>query len=185
LEMPSSNILLISCVCMRIRELMPDSVLDIGIGFGKYGFLAREYLDIYEFRYQRNEWRIRIDGIEIFSKYIDELQRLIYDNIYIGDALDGLKRLGNYDLILLIDVIEHLEKERAKQLLKLVGEKSKTALVATPIRVKSIGAQFMKYGNKYEMHVSNWRREELEQFGDVTAVAPHLKGTHLLEIKSG
>jgi hypothetical protein len=34
----------------EIMELMvlinPKKILDLGIGFGKYGYLAREYLDI-------------------------------------------------------------------------------------------------------------------------------------------
>ncbi len=33
-------------------ELQPRSVLDIGVGFGKWGFLAREYLDVNAERYK-------------------------------------------------------------------------------------------------------------------------------------
>jgi len=180
--MPSSDIHLIPHVCTQFRALMPNSVLDIGIGFGKYGFLAREYLDIYEERYQPITWRTKIDGIEIFADYVGNLQRIFYNNIYIGDALDCLRKLDNYDLILLLDVIEHIEKTRGFELLKLISEKSEVALISSPIKVKSLGAPLMKYGNIYERHLSQWTEEELGQFGGVKKVASG-KGTYLLEIR--
>lgn len=179
--MPSSDIFLIPHVCSRIRTLMPASILDIGIGFGKYGFLAREYVDICEMRYHSEMWQTKIDGIEIFSDYVGDLQRLIYNEIYIGDALDCLKKLGDYDLILLIDVIEHLSKERSLELVKLVKLKSKTALISTPMKVMSLGAPLMKYGNIHERHVCQWSKEKLEQFGSVRKITAG-KGTYLLEI---
>jgi hypothetical protein len=179
--MPSSNLLLVPHVCTRIRELMPISILDIGIGFGKYGFLAREYMDICKQRYQAETWETKIDGIEIFPDYVGDLQRLIYNDIYIGDAFDCLEKLGDYDLILLIDMIEHLPKERGFELLELIKKKSKTALISTPVRVISLGKPSMKYGNKYESHVSKWKREELERFGCVQQIPTGKKPTYFLD----
>ena len=182
--MPSSDIYLIPHVCVRVRELLPRSILDIGIGFGKYGFLAREYTDICELRYHSVSWQTRIDGIEIFTDYIGDLQHLIYSNLYIGDALDCLQGLGNYDMILLIDVLEHLKKAKGVELIEMIGKKSKTALVSTPIKVKSLGAPLMKYGNVHERHVSQWTKKELARFGEVKEIVSG-KGTYLLEIRSG
>lgn len=78
-------------ICQKIIKIKPKSVLDIGIGFGKYGFLSREYTDIYRGNYF--EWKTRIDGIEGFKKYVTKLQRIIYDNIYIGNAIKIIKKL--------------------------------------------------------------------------------------------
>lgn len=181
--MPSSDISLIPHVCVRIRKSMPNSILDIGIGFGKYGFLAREYTDISELRYQPDMWQTRIDGIEIFSDYVGDLQRKIYNEIYIGDAFDCLKKLGDYDLILFIDVIEHLSKEKGLELVELIRMRSKMALISTPIKVKSLGIQYMKCGNKYECHISQWSKEELRQFGNVLEITSG-KGTYLLEMRN-
>lgn len=178
--MPSSNSLLVSHICVKIIVLKPESILDVGIGFGKYGFLAREYTDICHVRYMPQEWQTKIDGIEIFPDYIGELQRIVYDDIYIGDALDVLNRLGNYDLILAIDLIEHLEKERGLDFLKIIKKKAGTALIATPIVVRK---QKTKYNNVYERHISRWAKRELHQFGHVEEVAPDRKGIYLLEIK--
>jgi len=181
--MPSSDIYLIPHVCVRIRELLPESILDIGIGFGKYGFLAREYTDICEMRYHSVSWQTKIDGIEIFTDYIGDLQHLIYNNIYAGDALNRLQGLDDYDMILLLDVLEHLEKAKGLELIEMISRKSKMALISTPIKVKSLGAPLMKYGNVHERHVSQWTREELARFGEVRDITSG-KGTYLLEIRS-
>lgn len=180
--MPSSNYFLIPHICARIIGLRPASILDIGIGFGKYGFLAREYTDICQERYPTREWQTRIDGIEIFPDYVGDLQRLIYDSIYLGDAIDRLAQLGHYDLILLLDIIEHLEKKRALELLALSGKKSKVVLVSTPVKTWTKGLQ---YNNKYEQHISRWKRGELEKFGSVEVIAPDRKSIYLLEMKNG
>lgn len=178
--MPSSNSLLVSHICVKIIALKPESILDIGTGFGKYGFLAREYTDICHVRYSPQEWQTKIDGIEIFPGYIGDLQKLIYNDIYIGDALDMLSRLGNYDLILAIDLIEHLEKEKGLYFLRLVKKKAGMALIATPMVVRK---QKTKYNNVYERHISRWTKRELDQFGHVEEVARDRKGVYLLEIK--
>ena len=67
--MPSSRPNTIPTVVHLLRQLKPQSILDVGVGFGKWGHLFREYTDIIEAehdpaRYQRKNWRIRIDGIE-------------------------------------------------------------------------------------------------------------------------
>jgi hypothetical protein len=68
--MPSSSWKHISKTIEQIWDISPTSVLDIGIGFGKWGFLLREYLEVCQGRYQKSEWCIKIDGIEIFEPYI-------------------------------------------------------------------------------------------------------------------
>ena len=53
-----------------------------------------------------------IDGIEACPEYITPHHKLIYNNIYIGDALNIIHTIKqNYDLILLIDIFEHFSYE--------------------------------------------------------------------------
>ena len=66
--MPSSRANTIPTVIHLVRQLEPRSILDIGVGFGKWGHLFREYTDILQAehdppRYQRANWQVRIDGI--------------------------------------------------------------------------------------------------------------------------
>src|SRR5215510_5091009 len=113
--MPSSRPNAIPTVVHLLRQLRPNSILDVGIGFGKWGHLFREYTDILEAehepaRYQREHWRVRIDGIEGYAAYLTPMHQYLYTAIHVGDARSVLPRLDPYDLIFLGDVLEHLEK---------------------------------------------------------------------------
>ena len=160
--MPCSRPSALAHICNRIIEKNPMSVLDVGIGFGKFGFLAREYTDVRLGRYFH--WQTRIDGIEIFEKYITPLQQQIYDNIYIGNAIDILPGLGNYDMIICSDMLEHVNEKDGVFLLDAMGKKSGFAMIITPIRVLQ---QEALYNNEHEQHISVWTREILNKWGQV------------------
>src|SRR5437667_436455 len=89
--MPSSRPNPIPTVIHLLRQLKPQSILDVGVGFGKWGHLFREYTDILEAerdpaRYERKNWRVKIDGIEGHASYLTEMHRYLYDEIHIGEA---------------------------------------------------------------------------------------------------
>ncbi|MEW5701236.1 MAG: class I SAM-dependent methyltransferase [Candidatus Zixiibacteriota bacterium] len=161
--MPSSRPELIPFVVNLVMELQPRSILEIGTGFGKYGFLFREYLDIWgaatePARLHRAGWRVRIDGIECYAPYISDLQRQIYDRIIIGDARVEIDRLETYDLIFLGDVIEHFPKNAGRQLLdKCVAHAERAVIVTTP---NYFHAQGPEYGNERETHHCLWTAED-------------------------
>ena len=83
--MPSSTHFHISKMVDWIVRLQPTSVLDIGVGFGKWGFLAREYTDINAHHYKREDWTVRIEGVEAFPEYATPTYPYIYDKIHYGD----------------------------------------------------------------------------------------------------
>ena len=136
--MPSSRPNTIPTVVHLIRQLKPRSLLDVGIGFGKWGHLFREYTDILEAehdpsRYERKNWKIQIDGVEGFPQYISEMHRYLYNEIHIGDACELIRKLPRYDIIFMGDIIEHLEKKRGLQLLRdSVTHANKAVIVSTP-----------------------------------------------------
>ena len=171
--MPCSRPSALAPMCNRIFEKNPSSILDIGVGFGKIGFLAREYTDVRLGRYF--DWKTRIDGIEIYEKYITKLQREIYNNIYIGDAIHILPTLSHYDMIICSDMLEHLTYDDGVSLLDLIKDKSKFAMIATPVRVLQQGEL---YGNIHEKHISSWPKETLSKWGQVL----QLDNAYLLEI---
>lgn len=92
----------------------------------------------------------KVDAVEVFDKYITDLQEKIYDNIFIGDITE--LEIGEYDLILLIDVIEHIEKEKALELVSKLKKKGKL-LIITP---KDFCVHPERYGNKHEEHISHF-----------------------------
>lgn len=145
-----------------VQITRPKSLLDIGVGFGKFGFLCREYLELWDGRNVYDDWQHRIDGIEVFEKYITPVHKKIYDNIYIGDALSVLPGLDTtYDLVLLIDVIEHFTIEDGQRLLEICSSHSKACIVSTPHNASSQGDCF---GNSYETHRSQWTWEHFDGF---------------------
>jgi hypothetical protein len=145
----------------------PKSVLDVGIGFGKYGVLCREYLDVWGAE-KFGERRHRIDGIEAFRDYLTPLQASVYDEIFVGDALEIIPKLERkYDLLLLIDVLEHFEFQTGKKLLELCKIQAKNIVVSTPL---DMGVQGAVFGNQFETHRAQWTRKDLKNLGDAVFV---------------
>jgi hypothetical protein len=132
--MPTSYPENISSIICFIRSLKPKSVLDIGPGFGKYGLLCREYLDIWnKWVYAKDKWSVRIDCLEAFPDYITPVHKYIYNNIYIGDAIEVIPTLkSKYEIALLIDVFEHFTKEEGEKLISNLKKKAKSILIAIP-----------------------------------------------------
>lgn len=152
--MPTSWYQAIPGIMSIILQEQPESVLDIGIGFGKYGFLLRENLDIAHERYYKSEWKTKIDGVEVFKDYINPIHEYIYNNIYIGNIVELIDSLPKYDVILLIDVLEHFTKEEGLSLLhELVSKSRKALIISTP---KYPDEQLEYRGNKFEEHKSRW-----------------------------
>jgi 2-polyprenyl-3-methyl-5-hydroxy-6-metoxy-1,4-benzoquinol methylase len=172
--------MLIPMIVRKIESGRPNSILDIGIGFGKYGFLAREYTDICYQRYAKDKWTTRIDGIEIFPNYVSDIQRSIYSNIYIGNVLDVLPTLGDYDMVMFFDVIEHLKYEDGIRILDMIKRKCKVGLISTPVKVMP---QRAENGNEHELHISQFPREVLERYGTVSEIKDG-NGIYLLEIRN-
>jgi hypothetical protein len=165
--MPSSRPHTIPSVIHLLRQLKPCSILDVGVGFGKWGHLFREYTDINAAerdpsRYERKNWRVRIDGIEGHAPYLTEMHRYLYDHIYIGDARDLLPTLPEYDLIFLGDIIEHLEKEAGRGLLGSAVEKARMAVLVSTPRFET--GQCDLCGNDLERHRSLWTVRDFKRF---------------------
>ena len=162
--MPTSHTGQINTIIELITTINPKSILDIGIGNGKYGFLSREYLEIASGKNDSAIHKIRMDGIEAFPSYITDLQRLIYDNIYIGDASDLItKTETKYDLILLMDVFEHFTKEDGEKLLSNCLARATYVLISCPKNVLEQGAE---YGNIYETHRFEWKKKHFNLIKD-------------------
>jgi hypothetical protein len=160
--MPSSHWQQINEILGVIISLKPRSMLDIGIGFGKFGVLAREYLELWDGRSIYNDWKCKIDGVEIFKEYRNPIHDYVYDNVYYGNVLNIIFGIPfHYDLILLVDVLEHFTKENGLKLLKFCEEMAGCVLVVTPHKVS---AQKAVFGNEYETHRSQWQLEDLESF---------------------
>jgi hypothetical protein len=157
--MPTSFYDHIPLVCSVVAQYAPQSVLDVGVGFGKWGHLFRELVDIFASdsdpaRYQRPNWRGRVDGIEGFAPYVTDMHRFLYDQIHVGDMREVIKTLGSYDVVFMGDVIEHVDKESGTALLRdALARANKALIVSTPAYDIE---QHDVCGNPLEDHRSFW-----------------------------
>ncbi|MGM9926131.1 MAG: glycosyltransferase [Bacillus sp. (in: firmicutes)] len=133
----------------------PKSILDIGVGFGKYGVLLREALDIPYERYEKESWTVKIDGIEGVEAYQNPIHSYVYNEIHYGEIYTVLPKLTqSYDTVLLIDVLEHFEKQEGLKLLEdLLTITNTSLIVSAPI---DPAPQEECLGNTLERHKSRW-----------------------------
>jgi len=169
---PSSAPETISRIAGMIRCRRPRSVLDLGVGYGKYGLLVRELLESWEDRVYPSQWQVRLVGVEGCRRYVDSFGWLaeIYSRIIVGDLAlhDSLKGLGRFDLVLLCDVLEHLEKDSGACLLVEAQRRAKGSLVlSVPLGEAWLG-NVVVGGNDLERHRASWSEEDLV---DVLGVA--------------
>lgn len=143
-------------------QLNPQRVLDIGVGFGKYGVLCREYLDLWDGRFDYSFKRV-IDGVEVFNDYITPIHTYVYNHIYKDDVFKIVNQLTGYDLILIIGTLEHFDKVQGIHLLYSLLETNKGILISTP---KVWQAQKEGFGNPYEEHKCAWFANEFKAIGN-------------------
>ena len=158
--MPSSTHVHISKMVDWIVRLQPKSVLDIGVGFGKWGFLAREYTDINAHHYKREDWRVRIEGVEAFPEYSTPTYHYIYDKVHYGDLRIVLPELPEFDLVIVGDVIEHFDKEVGLELLQQLRRKSRHILLSSP----TVFFTQELFDNEFERHRSLWTVDDFAGF---------------------
>ena len=151
--MGTSNWQNISYCCELIHDLAPRRTLDIGIGtLGRWAMLVREFTDVWQGHIRPAEWQGRMDGIEAFPAQVTELHRLLYDRIFIGDAFEVIDTLGDYDLVILGDVLEHFAADRALPMLGKCLQRAPQVLVVTPLGALEEWPQGAEYGNPCEIH---------------------------------
>jgi 2-polyprenyl-3-methyl-5-hydroxy-6-metoxy-1,4-benzoquinol methylase len=159
--MPVSHHRNIIKVINTIDGIKPSSILDVGFGFGKYGLLLRERYDVRFKRVNRDQWKIKIDGVDIYDGYIAPHIQYIYSTIYIGHIHRLINNLLIYDVILLIDVLEHMAKWKGIEVVKALYEKTnKLMLFSFPNKFS--GGECSDWPNRYEEHRCLWTQEELD-----------------------
>jgi hypothetical protein len=161
----------------HLDRLRPSSILEIGPGYGKWGFLSREMLDWSDGRLSRDTWVTRIDAIEAYP-YETPLYDWVYDEVRITDAVDVVGDIRDYDLVLMSDVIEHIEKGTARDMLRSFVASNRNVLVSTPI-------DFFEQEvaeNPHEDHVSHWTPRD---FDDYTADLDVAGGAALVALLAG
>lgn len=184
--MPSSSPEAIPVIIGLIWHLAPKRVLDVGAGYGKYGMLFREYLEMLHTQSDKPRprgttiWKnrvVHIDAVEGFEDYVGDFHRLVYDNVYIENILDFIKKRWEYDVVFMGDLLEHIEKQVAiKELLPVLVRRAKMGVVVSVPTDPAV--QAAEFGNKLEVHRSEWHPRDFR--GIAPFVRTGLKGNHLI-----
>lgn len=123
--------------------------LDIGVGSGTYSHLLK----------QSNN-NCEIIGIEIFEPYVEKYNLLEhYSDIIIADVRTyDLQSLGNFDVIFAGDVLEHMYRDEADEVIKKLLSMTKCLIISLPIIEINQGEID---GNIYEEHLTpDWTHEQ-------------------------
>jgi hypothetical protein len=163
---PTSDINTVPAIIHEVCRLQPKSILDLGSGCGKYDVLCREYLDKAYGRFAHSSWQVKIDAVEGFETYIDDLHYAVCDSIKCEDfsKRESLLNYRGYDLVMMIDSLEHLTHEIGEQVLKTLLRNNKQVIVSVPW-----GQNFLEqgavHGNEFERHLGKWAPSEFQAMG--------------------
>ena len=165
--MASSFASQIPVVIHVIQNLHPQSVLDVGKGFGKYGMLIHEYLGVSSEKAPlpgkkiREQSKVRIKAIDINPDYNFPHLEQFYESVDNVDILERFSQYSGSDLVLMCDIIEHLPKPQATKILEHFLKGRSRILVATP----NVFFDQNLYASEAEHHVSFWRLSDFQKLG--------------------
>lgn len=147
--MASSDPTIIPKVVSLVQQLNPKTILDVGPGNGKYGLLFREYLDLNYGRELKDTWQVQIDCVEVEYKYITDVHRFVYTDVFISNWMDFEPKI-KYDFIFMGDVLEHFTDWQ--DALNKARRSSVITMVVAPNWPGST-AQGAIYGHEHERHM--------------------------------
>jgi len=158
----------------HVLGFIPDNlgdriVLDIGCGFGEWGFLLRT----------RKSGSPCIIGVDIWRPHLEKLCPLKVYNEHIQVEISHIPfRKKSIDISLACEILEHLPKSVGYDLIReLERVTSEIIIISTPLNWPQ---EKEMYGNPYEKHISTWSPEDFIRHGYETKIIHTL--TKTLEI---
>jgi hypothetical protein len=158
--MPVSDQTNITPIMLEVARCRPKSILDLGIGFGKYGVLCREMLDIEPYNLSQESWQTNIIGVEGFEKYRNPCWQL-YSSVMVHDFTQNYESYKGFDLVLMIDSLEHVEKGVGSKILDTLLMNNKRVIVSCPTG-KCYVEQGAVHGNEFERHRAHWTPDDFD-----------------------
>lgn len=156
--MPISDMAAVPAVAAEVYRLQPERMIELGIGFGKYGTVCREVLDAMYGRCRPDQWERWIEGVEGFAGYENPAWK-VYNRVNIGDF--STQNYSGWPLVLMIDALEHLEKDQGLRFLDSLVASNRRVIVSVP---RGCMNQDAVYGNEYERHRATYSGAELLRY---------------------
>lgn len=146
----------------------PESVVDVGIGFGKWALLLREWAMS---KAAEDGDLTPIDGLLVYGvesapyfaamPWIDAL----YDDVIWGDATEAVAR-WRPDLVLMVDVVEHWPVFAGLAHVAAWVGANVPVIVSTPI--DPVMYELDYYGEGCPRHCSRWTAEDAAKVAEAT-----------------
>lgn len=149
-----------------IPKIRGKAILDVGCGFGKWGFLAKKYF--WSTRDGNTMTEPFVVGIDRYFSLLPELNRHhIYDFLLQADATGLPFEDKSFDTVLAIELIEHLTKADGYQALKEFERLAKRCIILSTPNRKCLrdGIETLNGFNQYEAHLSWWQLRDLQSLG--------------------
>lgn len=142
-----------------IANIKGRRILDIGCGYGKWGFLARKYLypqDIY------------LVGLDAFEPHVHSLKAAgIYNGLSVAKAASLPFGDKSFDSVVACEVLEHMTHLEGLQFVEEVKRVAKDYFVITTPNFSCIrgGSMTLDGFNEYEAHKYNYTYKEFSSLG--------------------
>ena len=154
------------------KNLEGVKVLDLGIGFGFYGWALKAH------GYQGNPYEAKgfvgtpyVVGVEVNRARAEHTRKFgLYDEVHVLDVTKELP-LNEYGVIILSHLIEHLSKEEAFALLARLEKMCTGVIVVACPYGDTTGLEPMSH----DFHISAWVERDFEALGYKTR---HLRFSH-------
>ena len=157
-----------------IHNLNPRTILDVGAGFGRWGFLCRCHFGGGISLTVNAPQPLRIDAVEAFARNVNPVYEAVYNRTFVGDARDIVPKAGEYDVVICSHMVEHLDKEDGRRLMAEMRRHARMALIlAFPFNDPLRGPI---EGNEFESHRSTWVREDFRDSDALVRGFPFLGG---------
>lgn len=156
----SSSLLLDSVVLPLVDG---TKILEIGCGLGKWGYLLRSCWSWAEAGGKQDHWGAYLEpeylvGIDLWLPSLRKVKyHKIYDDVIMCDALHLPFKNNCFDVVMAIEVVEHIEDKNKDYLYREAERVSKKTIIITTPRYpgRRGGVQTPDGTNIYERHVSS------------------------------
>ena len=138
-----------------LKKLNCKNILELGVGYGHFGPKIRIEIP-----------GSKLIGIEIYKPYFEKIPTNCYNGLYNEDMrtfdYDKLCSEIKFDAVMLIDSLEHIDRQDGFDLLQKLFKLFPLVIVSVPI-IDYPQGEFM--GNAWEEHKTQWKINELVQLG--------------------
>jgi len=137
---------------LRMVDKRSESILDVGCGKGE------------PMKFINRHRKFHTMGVDIFEPYIEACkEQQIHDEYLLCNIQDLPFADKSFDIVLCMEVLEHLEKDDGEKLLKDMERIARRQVIlTTPVGFSEQDEFLLSENNPFQVHKSGWQPTELK-----------------------